>query len=92
MTFTAPPPRLSLEAIAEAFAPHRDAMLECLRGAPTRPAQVRVQFRYDHEGRITQPLVLPAFLQTCIGGIATQVTLPPSGAARELGTYYLRVL
>lgn len=92
MTFTAPPPRLSLEAIAEAFAPHRDAMLECLRGAPTRPAQVRIQFRYDHEGRITQPLVLPAFLQTCIGGIATHVTLPPSGAARELGTYYLRVL
>ncbi len=92
MTFVAPPPRLSLEAIVEAFEPHRPALLACLRGAPSRPAQVRIQFRYDHEGRIVQPSVLPTSFQACMGPIVTGVQLPPSGAARELGTYFLRVL
>jgi len=92
MTFAAPPVRLSLEAISEAFEPQRVALLACLRGAPSRPAQVRIQFRYDHDGRIQQPTVLPTSFQGCMAPIVQQVTLPPSGAARELGTYYLRVL
>lgn len=89
MTFATPPPRLSVDAIHDAFEPQRRALLQCLDNAASRPAQVRIQFRYEADGGITQPLVLPATFQSCMAPIVQQVQLPPSNAFRELGTYYL---
>lgn len=91
MTFQAPPTRLSMETLAEAFAPHREALLGCLANAPSRPSQVRIQFRYNAEGEITQPLVLPASFLGCMRPLVEAIRLPTSAAGRELGTYYLQV-
>ncbi len=89
MTFAAPPTRLSPDAIADAFDVHRTTLLACLRDARSRPTQVRVQFRYDAQGTISQPLVLPAAFQACMAPVIERIRLPESGAHRELGTWYL---
>lgn len=87
MTFGAASQRVNLEAIDTAMAPQRDAILACLRGAPSRPAQLRVQFRYDGDGRISRVSVMPASFEACVAPIVSGVTLPTSLAVRELATW-----
>lgn len=89
MVFHQPPPRLSSEMIGEALGQHRYELLECLRGAPSRPAQVRVQFFYDGDGRVSNVTVNPASFQACMAPRIEHVRLPSSSAAREIGTWYL---
>lgn len=64
-------------------------MLACLQGASSRPAQIRITFRYDNDGNILTPTVTPPSLQACIGPLVGQVHLRRSQVAREIGTYYL---
>lgn len=87
MSFGAPAGRLSPDAIDGAMAPHRAEVLACLRGAPSRPAQLRVQFRYDGDGRVSNVSVMPAGFQACVAPLVAQVQLPTSLAVRELGTW-----
>jgi hypothetical protein len=84
-----PPPRLTMERIAEAMEPVRDELRACLRSLSAMPAQVRITFRYDHEGTITTPSVTPSELSACVLPIVSRVRLPRSQSAREIGTYYL---
>jgi outer membrane protein assembly factor BamB len=84
-----PPVRLTMERIATAMEPVREEMRACLRGLTSIPAQVRITFRYDHEGNITSPSVTPPELGACILPIVSRVTLPRSQTPREIGTYYL---
>lgn len=83
---------LAQSQIDEAFAPVRPRLLECLRSATSRPAQVRIQFRYDTDGRITHPSIGRAEFQQCMGEIVTGVQLPTSTAGTEIGTFYLQVI
>ncbi|MEZ4408327.1 MAG: hypothetical protein R3A52_17895 [Polyangiales bacterium] len=92
MTFAMPPARLDMAAIEEAVAPHRAELLECLRGAPSRPAQLRIQFRYDNEGRVSHVSVMPRGFEACVAPRFEAIQLPPSGSAREIGTYILDTL
>lgn len=89
MTFTLPPNRLDAAAIESAAEPQRASMLECLRGARSRPAQLRIQFRYDNEGHISHVSVIPREFQDCVTPRFEAVQLPTSGSAMELGTYLL---
>ncbi len=84
-----PPSRLSMDMIREAFQPAQAEFLRCLDGSPTRPGQLRIQFRYDSEGRIASPVVTPPQFGPCITPIALRVHLPPSQVGREIGTYYV---
>lgn len=84
-----PPVHLTMEHIATAMEPYREEMLACLRGRSSMPSQVRITFRYDHEGHISAPSVTPADLGPCILPIVSRVTLPRSQTPREIGTYYL---
>lgn len=87
MVFRAPPPRLSGDAISEALAQHRyelSSSASC--GAPSRPAQVRVQFFYDGDGRITNATVNPAAFQACMGPRIERAPAPRvGGGGREIG-------
>ncbi len=87
MTFGAPAGRLSPEAINDAMGQRRSEVLACLRNASSRPAQLRVQFRYDGEGRVSNVSVMPVVFQQCVAPIVEQVTLPTTVAVRELGTW-----
>ncbi len=87
MSFGAPAGRLSSDAIDGAMAPRRAEILACLRNAPSRPAQLRVQFRYDGDGRVSNVSVMPAAFQACVAPLVGQVQLPTSLAVRELGTW-----
>jgi outer membrane protein assembly factor BamB len=87
MSFGAPAGRLSADAIDGALAPRRAEILACLRNAPSRPAQLRVQFRYDGDGRVSNVSVMPAAFQACVAPLVAQVQLPTSLAVRELGTW-----
>jgi hypothetical protein len=84
-----PPPRVTREMIQDAFAPVRDQMLRCLDNATSRPSQLRLQFRYDGTGAISNVAVVPAQYASCIAPIAAGVRLPASQTSREIGTYYL---
>jgi len=92
MTFQAPPNRVAMDAVESAFFPLRQEMLECLRGTPSRPATVRITFRYDGAGAISHVIVNPAQFQPCIEPIAERVRLPESAANREIGTYNLSTM
>lgn len=89
LTLSMPAARLTQAVIDEAFGEARPRLLACLRGAPSRPAQVRIQFRYDGEGRVSQVMVLPASFTACMAPVAQSITLPATTASRELGTYFL---
>jgi hypothetical protein len=78
-----------MEMIRDAMEPARERMMQCLVGLSSRPSQVRITFRYDSEGVITNAAVVPAQLQPCIGPIVNSVRLPPSQVGREIGNYYL---
>jgi hypothetical protein len=65
----------------------RPEVLACLSNAPSRPAQLRVQFRYDGDGRVSNVSVMPAAFQACVAPIVAAVQLPTSLAVRELGTW-----
>jgi hypothetical protein len=84
-----PPPRLTMERIAQAMEPVREELRACLRGLSSVPSQVRITFRYDHEGMITSPSVTPPELTACVLPIISLVRLPRSQSPREIGTYYL---
>jgi hypothetical protein len=92
LTISMPAARLTQSVIDEAFGEVRPRLLACLRGAPSRPAQVRIQFRYDGEGRTSQVMVLPASFAACMTPVVQGVTLPATTAARELGTYFLSTM
>lgn len=92
LTLAEPVTRLSQSAIDEAFTALRPRLLECLRGAPSRPLQVRIQFRYEGDGSISQPVVLPTAFGACMGPIVQSLRLPGSAASRELGTYFLQTM
>jgi outer membrane protein assembly factor BamB len=87
MTFGAPAGRLGPDAIDGAMSSRRPEVLACLRDAPSRPAQLRVQFRYDGDGRVSNVSVMPAAFQACVAPIVAAVQLPTSLAVRELGTW-----
>ncbi len=87
MSFGAPAGRLSPDAIDGAMTPHRAEVLACLRNAASRPAQLRVQFRYDGDGRVSNVSVMPAAFQACVAPLVARVQLPTSLAVRELGTW-----
>lgn len=84
-----PPSRLTMEMIREDFEPLRERMMQCLSGLPSRPAQVRITFRYDSQGNIASPSIIPPSLTPCLLPLVNQVRLRPSQVAREIGTYYL---
>jgi hypothetical protein len=84
-----PPPRLTSDMVADGFSATRDQMMHCLDGMTSRPAQVRITFRYDNEGHVSNVNVLPAILQRCISQIAEGVTLRRSQTPRDIATYYL---
>ncbi|MEZ4389882.1 MAG: hypothetical protein R3A48_02210, partial [Polyangiales bacterium] len=84
LTLSMPAARHSQPVIDAAFNEVRARLLACLRGAPSRPAQVRIQFRYDGDGRVSQAVVLPTSFARCMAPVAQSVTLPPSAASREL--------
>lgn len=88
MAFQAPA-RLNAEAIEGAFLPLRPRLLECLRGLPSRPATVRVQFRYDSTGAVSHATVNPPTLQGCVAPIIESVRLPENNAGRDIATYNL---
>jgi len=92
MTFQLPPPYVPMEAIEAAFFPVRQELLECLRGAPSRPATVRITFRYDGAGQISNVIVNPAVFQPCMEPVIDRVRLPESSANRAIGTYNLSTL
>jgi hypothetical protein len=92
MTFQAPPRRVAMDAVEASFFPVRQELLGCLRGAPSRPATVRITFRYDGAGAISNVIVNPATFQPCMEPIIDRVRLPESGANREMGTYNLSTL
>jgi hypothetical protein len=83
------PLRLSPDQISAAFSQFRPGLLSCLDGAPSRPSQVRIQFRYDNEGHVSHVVVAPTSFQACMQVLVEQVPLPPSLVAREIGTYLL---
>lgn len=87
MTFGSNSQRVSLDQIDTAMEPRRAEILACLRGAPSRPAQLRIQFRYDGDGHISRVSVLPANFEACVAPIVSGVTLPTSLAVRELATW-----
>lgn len=87
MTFGAPAGHLGADAIDGAMSQRRTELLACLRNAPSRPAQLRVQFRYDGDGRVSNVSVMPAAFQACVAPIVAGVQLPTSLAVRELGTW-----
>lgn len=89
MTFQAPPSRVAMDAVESSFFPLRQELLACLRGSPSRPATVRITFRYDGAGAVSHVMVNPAAFQPCMEPIAERVRLPESGANREIGTYNL---
>ena len=84
-----PPARLSRELVRDGFAPAREAMMHCLDHASSRPSQVRLSFRYDGAGALSNVTVTPAQFAPCIGPIAAGVHLPASQVSQEIGTYYL---
>jgi outer membrane protein assembly factor BamB len=84
-----PPPRLTADMISDGFSGVRDQMMHCMDGMTSRPSQVRITFRYDNEGHVSNVLVLPAVLQRCIAQIAQGVTLRRSQTPRDIATYYL---
>ena len=84
-----PPPRLTADMISDGFSAVHDQMMHCLDGMTSRPAQVRLTFRYDSEGHVSNVLVLPASLQRCLEPIATGVTLRHSQTLRDIATFYL---
>lgn len=84
-----PPPRLTMQHIAQAMEPVREELRACLRGLTSVPAQVRITFRYDNEGVISSPSVTPPELGACVLPIVALVHLPRSQSPREIGTYYL---
>ncbi len=88
MAFHAPA-RLNAEAIEGAFLPLRSQLLECLRGLPSRPATVRVQFRYDSTGAVSHATVNPAAIQGCVAPLIESVRLPENNAGRDIATYNL---
>lgn len=88
MAFQAPS-RLNAEALENAFRPLRPRLLECLRGMQSRPATVRIQFRYDSAGAVTHTTVNPASLQGCVAPLIESVTLPENTAGRDIATYNL---
>ncbi len=88
-TFQMPASYLAADAIADGFAPHRDELLGCLRDAPSRPAQVRLEFFYDSEGHVTHVTVTPARFGACMSPLVERVQLPASQVGREIGTYNL---
>jgi hypothetical protein len=90
MTFGAAAGRLGAEAIDGAMSARRAEVLACLAHATSRPAQLRVQFRYDGEGRVSNVSVMPAAFQACVAPVVAQVQLPTSPAVRELGTWICR--
>ncbi len=83
------PARLNAQAIENAFLPLRPRLLLCLEGIPSRPATVRVQFRYDSTGTISHATINPASLQTCMAPLVESVRLPESNAGRDIGIYNL---
>ncbi len=89
MTFQPPPTRVAMDAVEAAFFPVRQELLECLRGVPSRPATVRITFRYDGAGQLSNVIVNPATFQACMEPVIDRVRLPESGAGREIGTYNL---
>ncbi len=86
-TFHVPPAQLSGDDINDAFAPQREALLACLDNAPSRPAQVRMEFFYASDGTVSHVTVIPAAFQPCMAPIAERVRLPVSLVGREIGTY-----
>lgn len=87
-----PVARHSQAVIDASFATIRARLLGCLRGAPSRPLQVRIQFRYQGDGRITQVVVLPTSFAGCMTPVVQSLTLPDSTAVRELGTFLLSTM
>lgn len=87
-----PPTRVSMDAIETAFFPVRQDLLGCLRGVLSRPATVRINFRYDGAGQITNVIVNPATFQACMDPIIDRVRLPESAASREIGVYNLSTM
>ncbi len=87
MSFEATQHGLSGEQIETAMSARRAEVLECLRGAPSRPAQLRVVFRYDGEGAVTRVSVLPEVFEACVAPIVGAVQLPASDVSRALGTW-----
>lgn len=83
------PARVNAEQMEAAFIAVRGPLLECLRNATSRPATVRIQFRYDSAGAITRPVVNPAVFQGCMAPIVEGVRLPENTAGRDIGTYVL---
>ncbi len=84
-----PPTHLTPEMIAAGFEPQRAEMMHCLDGMTSRPAQVRLTFRYDNEGHVSNVMVAPPVLQRCIEAIAPRVQLRTSQTPRDIGNYYL---
>ncbi|MEI8258281.1 MAG: hypothetical protein WCJ30_21605, partial [Deltaproteobacteria bacterium] len=84
-----PPTHLTPEMIADGFEPVRAEMMHCLDGMTSRPAQVRLTFRYDSDGHVTNVMVAPAVLQRCVEAIAPRVHLRTSQTPRDIGNYYL---
>src|SRR5262249_10133040 len=66
-----PPVRVTREMIQDAFAPVRDEMIRCLDNSPSRPNQLRLSFRYDSTGTISDLAVAPAEYSACITPIAS---------------------
>ncbi len=87
MSFGAASQRVSMDAIDTAMAPRRAEIMACLRDAPSRPAQLRVQFRYDGDGHISRVSVMPQSFEACVAPIVAGVSLPTSLAVRELATW-----
>ncbi len=88
MAFHAPS-RLNAEQIENAFMPARTRLLDCLRNVPSRPARVRIQFRYDSAGAVSHAMVNPDALQSCMAPIVEAVQLPENTAGRDIATYNL---
>lgn len=84
-----PPNHLTPEMIAAGFDPVRGEMMHCLDGMTSRPAQVRLTFRYDGEGHVSNVMVAPTTLQRCIESIVPQVRLRTSQTPRDIGNFYL---
>ena len=58
-------------------------------GAPSRPATVRIQFRYDSAGTVSHAAINPASFQACMAPVIEAVRLPENSAGRDIATYNL---
>ncbi len=80
------PPRATVPMINLAFGRVRERLERCFPHA-NPPAAIRVQFRYDGDGRILNAVVMPPALQACVEPIAREVQLPRTHVFREVRTF-----